>query len=589
MQSLDKRSPRLSRAEYGSDLIVDLLRRLDLPYVALNPGSSFRGIHDSLVNFDGGGPELLLCCHEEIAVAVAHGYARVTGRPMVAAIHDVVGLQHASMAIYNAWCARVPLIAIGGTGPVAVESRRPQTDWNHTALVQGNQVRDYVKWDDQPATLGSIPESLLRAYRIAMTEPSGPVYLCYDVELQEEPISEPALLPEVERFAPPSPVGADPEPLIRAARLLTGAQWPVIVAGTVGRHPDALPALRELAELLAAPVLAAAAFTLPTDHSLNLTSMRPEVLRRADVAIALDLPDLAGAFGQSGGLKGRGDRPQYLKPDARVIQIGVSDLLQHSWASDYQQLVPVDLPITADTRLALPALVDACRRLVESDAGAQTQLEDRRREVETLKGEANESLRSTAERYRGDGAISVGRLSFELHEAVRDLPWTAGALHAGWEVTERNQMPVGLTGSSQGLGLALGIAIGTALAIRDSGRFYVHLTGDGELLFTLSSLWTLANLNLPVLVVVNNNRSYGNDEGHQEYLANVRERPVENKLVGVGIRRPDTDFATVARGFGIEAFGPVEDAAELRNVLRRAAEIVATERRPVLVDVVTQS
>ena len=213
MQSLETRKQAFSRAEYGSDLVVDLLRRLEISYVALNPGSSFRGIHDSLVNFDGGGPEMVLCCHEEIAVAVAHGYARVTGRPMVAAIHDVVGLQHASMAIYNAWCARVPLVVIGGTGPVAIESRRPQTDWNHTALVQGNQVRDYVKWDDQPATIGSITESLLRAHRIAVTEPSGPVYLCYDVELQEEPIPEPLPLPDMDRFAPPSAIAADPERL----------------------------------------------------------------------------------------------------------------------------------------------------------------------------------------------------------------------------------------------------------------------------------------------------------------------------------------------------------------------------------------
>src|SRR5207302_1064544 len=170
---------RRSQAEYGSDLVAEMIRSLEIPYVSLNPGASYRGIHDSFVNFAGGGPEIVLCCHEEIAVAVAHGYARATGKPMVAAIHDVVGLQHATMGVYHAWCARLPVIVVGGTGPMAAENRRPNTDWLHTALVQGNAVRDYVKWDDQPASIAAIPESIMRAYRIAMTEPCGPVYLCF--------------------------------------------------------------------------------------------------------------------------------------------------------------------------------------------------------------------------------------------------------------------------------------------------------------------------------------------------------------------------------------------------------------------------
>ncbi|MPZ48415.1 MAG: hypothetical protein GEU75_03725 [Dehalococcoidia bacterium] len=188
---------RLSQAQYGSDLIVEMFASLGIPYVAFNPGSSYRGIHDSLVNFETAGmPEMVLCLHEEIAVAVAHGYARVTGKPMLAALHDLVGLQHGSMAIFNAWCDRVPMLVIGGTGPMAPENRRAHIDWVHTALVQGNVVRDIVKWDDQPASLQAIPESILRAYRIAMTEPSAPVYLCFDVDLQEAPISGSIPLPD---------------------------------------------------------------------------------------------------------------------------------------------------------------------------------------------------------------------------------------------------------------------------------------------------------------------------------------------------------------------------------------------------------
>ena len=156
---------------YGSDLVVDLLRAAGIEHVAINPGATFRGIHDSLVNYGERRPEHILTNHEEIAVAMAHGYAKAKGRPMAAFVHDIVGLQHASMAIYNAFCDRAPILVLGGGGPMDATRRRPWIDWIHTALVQGNQVRDYVKLDDQPASVSAIPEAILRAWRVARTEP----------------------------------------------------------------------------------------------------------------------------------------------------------------------------------------------------------------------------------------------------------------------------------------------------------------------------------------------------------------------------------------------------------------------------------
>src|SRR5438093_13088298 len=142
-----------SSAEFGSDYIVEILRALGIEYAAFNPGSSFRGIHDSLVNFPGaGGPEIIECLHEEISVAIAHGYAKAAGRPMAAIAPNVLVLQHATMAIFNAWVDRVPLLVLGGTGPVDAMHRRPWIDWIHTAHVQGNLVRDFVKWDNQPTS-----------------------------------------------------------------------------------------------------------------------------------------------------------------------------------------------------------------------------------------------------------------------------------------------------------------------------------------------------------------------------------------------------------------------------------------------------
>ncbi len=581
---------RLSQAEYGSDLAVELIRSLNIPFVSLNPGASYRGIHDSFVNFAGGGPELVLCCHEEIAVAVAHGYARATGKPMVAAIHDVVGLQHATMGVYHAWCARLPMIIIGGTGPMAAENRRPGTDWHHTALVQGNQVRDYVKWDDQPASLRAIPESIMRAHRIATTEPMGPVYVCFDSDLQEEPIASPITLPDPKRFAAPAPMAPDPDSLRAAAVMLAGAHWPVIVAGSVARHREALAPLAELAELLAAPVVSTG-FSLPTNHPLNASALRTDALRDADVVLALDVIDLFGAFSQTGGIKDRGVFPQYIKPETKVIHINVWDFLQHSWATDFQRLYPVDVPIAADTRLALPLLVEACGQALAREGGSRQRLDDRRQAIERMQASARERRAASARRDWDARPISVSRLNAELWDAVKGKPWMAGGVRPGWEITEPEQIAgsAGSGGGSGGLGLSMGVAIGQALAHRGSGRFSVHVSGDGEFLYTPSSLWTLSHLGLPMLAVINNNRLYGNDEGHQEHIARVRERPVENKYIGISLDRPAADLATLARSFGVEGFGPVEDPDDLRGVLEQAVQVVLKEQRPVLVDVITQN
>src|SRR5262249_39119153 len=255
------RTPRSgSTPSYGSDLVVDLLHAVGVEHVAINPGATFRGLHDSLVNYAGkGGPELVLTTHEEIADALAHGYAKAKGRPMAAVVHNIVGLQHASMAMFNAFCDRVPILVLGATGPMDTTKRRPWIDWIHTALVQGTQVRDYVKLDDQPASVGAIPEAFLRAWRIACTEPEGPVYLCLDAALQEAALERPVALPDVSRFRPAAPPSADSHAIDEAARRLVEARFPVIVVQSLARRPGATEALGRLAELLAAPLVDLAA------------------------------------------------------------------------------------------------------------------------------------------------------------------------------------------------------------------------------------------------------------------------------------------------------------------------------------------
>src|ERR1043166_1543723 len=194
-RDLDRPAPPAafpSAAAWGSDAIADMLRALGIDFIALTPGASFRGLHDSLVNHLGNTrPQIVLCVHEESAVAIAHGYARAAQKPMAVALHANVGLMHATMAIFNAWCDRVPMLLLGGVGPMDAVHRRPWVDWIHTSRDLGALVRGYTKWDDLPGSVPAALEAILRAYRIAMTLPEGPTYVALDVGLQEEALAAP--------------------------------------------------------------------------------------------------------------------------------------------------------------------------------------------------------------------------------------------------------------------------------------------------------------------------------------------------------------------------------------------------------------
>ena len=577
------------RPEYGSDLIVDVLRGLGIEYAALNPGATFRGLHDSLVNYGHNvRPELIQCCHEEIAVAVAHGYAKAAGRPMAAIVHDVVGLQHAGMAIFNAWCDQAPVLVLGGTGPMAADRRRPWIDWIHTALVQGQAVRDYVKWDDQPASVAAIPEALVRGHRIAVTEPRGPVYVCFDAELQEARLEAPPALPDFARFAAPSRVQADPEALARAAALLRGAERPAIVAQYAGRTPAVVEMLMRLAERLGAPVVdlcERGRFNFPNTHPLDLTPAGGEVLAAADVVLALDVVDLHGTFTRLNRLTRVSE--QVLPASAKVIHISMADAGIRSWVTHYQQLAPVDVPIMADTAVALPALL----ALLEDEPPAATPARSAR--TEQLRNR-HAALRQDARRRSDAEAdarpIAPSRLAAEVWNALHAEDWVLayGALDGWarelWDWTHPHQFLGGSGGA--GLGYGAGAAIGAALAYRGTGRICVDLQPDGDLLYTPSALWTAAHHRIPVLFVMCNNRSYFNDEDHQALIAEGRGRPVEHRVVGIRIEEPPVDFAAMARAFGVHGEGPVEDPAQIAPAVRRALHVVKDESRPALVDVV---
>lgn len=578
-------------AEYGSDIIVDLMKAYEIEYAALNPGATFRGLHDSIVNYGGNRmPQIILCNHEEIAVAVAQGYGKAKGRPMAAIVHNVVGLLHAAMAIYTAWLDRAPVLIMGGTGPMAVESRRPWIDWIHTALVQGNAIRDYVKWDDQPASLQGIVESFIRGYRIATTEPQGPVYLCFDAALQEQRLDGPVPIPDLSRYAPPTRANADPAALQVAARWLIEAEHPVVLVDYVGRNPAAVPSLVRLAESLALPTIdLGSRFNFPNTHPLDLTGAEADLLPQADVVLALDVFDIQKAVATT-------DRTarlarSSLQPDARIVHISFNDFMVRSWVQEQGRLHAVDLPIAADTSLALPALADLLERAVEGDAALRARRDRRRDRLERMHIALRDGWRAAAEHARDERPISLPRLALDLWEVVKDEDWVLVNRNLRnwtrrlWEW--RSGVPYVGAHMGGGVGYGIGHSIGAALAYNGS-RLCIDIQPDGDLLYTPSALWTAAHHRIPLLIVMFNNRTYYNDEEHQVLIARARGRPVENAHIGQAMADPPVDFAGMARTYGLEAWGPVEEPRDLKPALERAVRYVTRERKAALVDVVMQ-
>jgi thiamine pyrophosphate-dependent acetolactate synthase large subunit-like protein len=546
---------------WGSDVMALMLREIGLPYVALNPGASYRGLHDSLVNLLGNqAPQMLLCLHEEHAVAIAHGYAKVTGKPMGAIVHSNVGLMHATMAVFNAWCDRVPVVLLGATGPVAADKRRPWIDWIHTAADQGALIRNYTKWDDQPASVGAVPESVLRAYKIATTPPCAPVYVCFDAALQETRIGDLPVLPKAERARRPPSVAPDPAAAKQAAELLQGAKNPVILMGRVARSEEAWERRLKLAEALGAIVLTdpKTGATFPTAHRLQGppagNNPSPEacgVLREADVVLSLDWVDLCGALKTAWGDD---------EVISKVILASLDHQLHNGWSMDYQGLPPVDLHLAVEPDVAVAAILPLLKTRAPGWAERTEPAEP-----------------ATSDPSAPAEIITPVSLAAALRDAVglrqtcvirTPLAWGGHA----WETAH----PLDLLGGDGGGGIGggPGMAVGAALALRGSGRLPIAVLGDGDTLMGITALWTAVHYRIPVLIVVANNNSFFNDELHQDRMARQRNRPVGNRWIGQRIADPEPDLATLARGQGATGFGPVRDPAELVRTLRSAIETV---------------
>ena len=586
MSRVEKKQP-----EYGSDVVVDLMKTHDIEYTAFNPGATFRGIHDSIVNYGGNyKPEVIFCHHEEISVAIAHGYAKAAGKPMIAIVHNMVGLQHASMAIFNAYIDRVPMMVLGGTGPMNTKRRRPRIDWIHTALVQGNQVRDYTKWDDQPYSLADVPDSFIRGYRIATTDPMAPVYINYDADIQEDAIKTMVDMPDVSRHARPASAQANPEALRRTAEALVNAQCPLIVADMLGRNPKAVASLIELAELLAVPVVdKGARFNFPSVHPLDVTDGAREILQKADFILALDVADL---FGSLTTVSKQTRESEYVTgASVKIASISMNDMLVHSWANDFQALQAVDIPMCADTSIALPELTRLCRELIGNGSKKST-IEARQKELSEKHKARRGKWLADARAKGSQKEISTAWLALEVGEAIKREEWVCvngtsnGWTRRLWDFTKPNQSLGGSGGA--GLGYGPGASIGAALALKGSGRLAVAIQSDGDMLMTSSALWTAAKHRIPLLMVMHNNQSYYNSEEHGIEVAKFRKRPVENAPIGTHVDDPEIDFAGMAKSFGVQAEGPVRNPADLRPAIERGVKYVREKQLPYLVDVIAE-
>jgi thiamine pyrophosphate-dependent acetolactate synthase large subunit-like protein len=564
----------------GSDFMVDVIKSLGFEYAAANPGSSFRSLHESLINYGGNtAPELLTCCHEESSVGIAHGYANVEGKPMLVMAHSTVGLQHAAMNVYNAWVGRVPLfIVLGNT--LDATMRRPGVEWRHSAQDAAAMVRDYTKWDDNPVSLAHFAESTVRAYKISMALPMEPVVIVADSELQENAIPEDAALriPKLTLEAPPH---GDAGSVAEVARLLVAAENPVVIAGGATRGQEGMERFVEFVEALQVPVV---------DQEGNLPSRHPLIasralLRNADVILGLEVEDFWGMLHAVRDQQERTFR-SITRPGVKLLNISVAQSPLRTNYQDFQRYQEFDLSITADPQTTLPALTEAVRRLVTSDR--RIAFQNRGKMLAEARQKAIERERVEATYGWNSSPISLSRLSAEVWAQVKNEDWAGGRQLESFQWNYEKYHQYDHFRSAQGAGGRLPAAVGAALAHRKHGRFYVFLQKDGDLMYAPGALWTAAHHRIPFLSVMQNNRAYHAEVMHIQSMANRHERGTFDRAgIGTKLEDPNIDFAKLAQSMGWYAEGPITNPNDLGPAIRRAIAVVK-RGEPALLDTVTQ-
>ena len=576
----------------GSDFMVDVLKSLDIDYLFANTASSFRGLQESIVNYAGNKkPEFITCMHEESSVGMAHGYYKASGKMQAMACHGTVGLQHASMALYNAYCDRVPVLAFLGNLAVA-NQRANATDWRHSAQDPAAMIRDFTKWDDQPLSLQHFAESTVRGYKLAMTPPMAPVALVADAELQEMELHERAKL-VIPRLTAMSPPQGETGAVREAAKLLVAAEHPVIIADRLARTQAGMDRLVELAELLNAPVIdQATRQNFPNTHYLCQSTNSAALVRGADVILGLEVTDFWGQINQY--VLAEHGFASKMKGPAKTITLGTTDIFMKSNYQEFQRYPAVDISITGDGEATLPSLIEEVRRVLSNDR--KTALGARADGFRKAHAASFEAARAAAANGWDTSPVSTARLCMELWQAIKAEDWalvSVGASpgfvsnwpHRLWSI-EKHYQYLGVS-SGGGVGYGLPAAVGAGLANKKLGRFSVNIQCDGDFMYAPGALWSAAHHRVPLLSVMHNNRAYGAEAMLVQHMANRRNRPIKPVDIGTVIDDPPINYAKLAQGMGVYAEGPITDPKDLAPALKRAVAVVK-RGEPALVDVVTQ-
>ena len=560
----------------GSDFMVDVLKTLNIEYCAANPGSTFDGLHESLINYGpnpNSMPEWLTCCHEESAVGMCHGYAKIELKPMMAVIHGTVGLQHASMAIYNAYADRVPIYMIVGNHADAA-ARGSGVQSYHSANDMPLIVRDFVKWDDQPISLGAFAESAVRAYKIAMTPPMGPVLLVATHENQTQPNRETNL--RIPHLTPTAPPQGDDEAVQQAARWLVDAERPLIVTQRVVRTPKAIALLVKLAETLQAPVDSQERMNFPNRHPLAGTGgpgYQPDVVLFLEVADPTSAARAARARG------------------AKTINISSVNLFMKSNIQDFGHYAEVDLDMGADGEATLPALTEAAKKLLTADR--RRTLEDRGAKLAAAHKQARNQAVELAQYGWDASPIGLNRLSAELWPLIKNEDWSLVSWQgfiSGWPGRlwnfDKHYQYIGGQGGG-GIGYNAPASVGAALANKKHGRLSINIQTDGDMNYAPGILWTAAHHKIPLLTIMHNNRGYHAEVMILQNRASERNRGQDRTTIGTKLWEPNINYAKMAETYGMYGEGPITEPTQLAAAFKRGIERIK-RGEPALIDVVTQ-
>lgn len=557
----------------GSDLMVQVLRDLGIEYVVSNPGSTFEGLQESIVNYGDTPnvmPEFVTALHEESAVDMCHGYARCEGKPICALVSGTIGLQHASMAIYQAFLGQSPVIVLIGREDFGARQQ-------HTADDIAGMVRSYSKWDAKPETLEETLAALQEAYRQAITPPMAPVVVVLDAEIQKQEAGD----VQVPKYQPPNIKGVSAADADRIAAGLVAANNPRINVGRL-RTPAGIDRAVELAELVGASVETRATsgpMSFPQTHAL----CGPGADENYDYVLGLERP------GSQASIQGPDIRTL---DDRDVMGIGFGNVRPPVRP---QRDTSGDFDVTADAEASLPLLIAAAKKKI--DARARNAVSARTVKHRKSNRDARIAMLEAAVEAKRAGwngsPISTARIFAELGSLIKDHDWclASGTIFAGShhvQLWEHNR-PYSYLGMypAAALGYVLGSSAGAGLAAKMRDRIVINIQGDGDFNYAPGSIWTAAHHKLPVLTIMHNNRAYHMELMYLQHLAGVRGRGTERMHIGTTFRDPYIDYASIAKGYGMKSEGPISDPDKLYAALERGVDTVLGGE-PYLIDVLTQ-